>query len=245
MRAGRRDGRAARSLCTLRKEELSISKTKKTIADSATSSIAKPTHTDVEKVVVARDIVATAKKNPGWATAKDLQAAAAVWSQSADDIEANAAIVITRKSDLRTAEAKQLSLRRVWVSAKKQVMGTVDVLCAGSGDEIKAYGLDVRARVSLGPLAVPEDLATKPGKAQGQVRFSWAKGFCRHGFLVQHATDTANVATYSSVIPCTKSKFMLSGATSGATMSFRVAAVDPSSSTGMTAWSSWVAGTVR
>jgi hypothetical protein len=135
--------------------------------DRATPSIAKPTVTDAQKVTAARDIVATAKKNPGWATAKDLQAAAAVWSQSADDIEANAAVVVARRSDLRTAEAKQRSLRRAWRAARPQVLGAVDVLCAGSADELKAYGFGVRNHAGLGPLAVTENLATAPGTALG------------------------------------------------------------------------------
>jgi hypothetical protein len=62
---------------------------------------------------------------------------------------------------------------------------------------------------------------------------------------VQHATDAANPATYSPSLACTKSKFTLTGATSGSSVSFRVAAIDPSSATGQTAWSGWVVGTVR
>jgi len=226
---------------------MSISKNQKKApaVDSAKPSIAKPTVTDVQKVTVARDIVATAKKNPGWATAKDLQAAAAVWSQSADDMEANAAIVTARRSDLRTAEAKQRTLRRTWRAARKQVMGTVDVLCAGSADELKAYGFDVHQRVGRGPLGVPENLTTAPGTALGAGIFSWSKGLATHGFLVQHATDAANPATYSPSIACTKPKFTLTGALPGSNVSFRVAAIDPSSPTGQSAWSGWVAGTVR
>jgi hypothetical protein len=213
--------------------------------DRALPSIAKPTVTDAQKVAVARDVVTTAQKNPGWNAAKDLQAAATVWSQSADDLENNAKVVAARRSDLRTAEAKQRSLRRAWRAARKQVLGTVDVLCAGSADEIKAYGFDVRVHGTLGPLAVPGDLATAPGTALGEATFSWQKGLCRHGFLVQHATDAANPATYSPVVACTKSKFTLTGAPPGSSVSFRVAAIDPSSPTGQTPWSGWVAGTVR
>jgi hypothetical protein len=224
-----------------------MSKKKKTppAMDGAVPTIAKPTVTDAQKVTVSLDIVSTAQKNPGWNAAADLQAAAKVWSQSANDLSANAAIVVAQKSALKTTEAKQRSLRKAWVAAKKQVLGAIDVLCAGSADELKAYGFDVRSHAGLGPLAVPENLATAPGTATGQVGFSWARGLCHHGFLVQHATDAANPATYSATVPCTRSKFTLSGVPSGASVSFRVCAIDPSSATGTTAWSGWVAGTAK
>jgi hypothetical protein len=234
-------GPSERRICLLSKNQKKAAPD----VDRALPSIAKPTVTDAEKVSVARDIVSTAQKNPGWSTATDLQAAAKVWSQSADAIEANASTIVARRSDLRTAEAKQRSLRRAWRAAKKQVMGTVDVLCAGSADELKAFGFGVQTHSGLGPLAVPDGLSTAPGTALGQAVFSWSKGLCRHGFLVQHAADAANQATYSPVIACTKSKFTLTGAQSGSSMSFRVAAIDPSSPTGQTAWTGWVAGTVR
>jgi hypothetical protein len=224
---------------------MSKSKKRAPAVDRAAPSIAKPTVTDAQKVTAARDIVATAKKNPAWATAKDLQAAAVVWSQSADDIEANATVVVAARSALATAEAKQRSLRRAWAAAKGQVLGAVNVLCAGSADDLKAYGFGVRNHAGLGPLAVPDNLATAPGTAPGQAVFSWSKGLCRHGFLVQHATNVADQATYSAATACTKSKFTLTGAPPGSSVSFRVAAIDPSSPTGQTAWSGWVAGTVR
>jgi hypothetical protein len=213
--------------------------------DRARPSIARTTVTDVQKVTVARDIVATAKKAPGWNAASDLQGAAKVWSQSCDDLDSNGQAIVAKRSELRTMEAKQRTLRRAWRAARRQVLGTVDVLCAGSADEIKVYGFDAHLRVSLGPLGVPDGLATAPGKEPGQAIFSWLKGLARHGSLVQHATDVANPATYSPPIACTKSKFTLTGALPGSSVSFRIAAIDPSSPTGQTAWSGWVVGTVR
>ena len=50
----------------------------------------------------------------------------------------------------------------------------------------------------LGPLPMPANLTGLPGIAVGDARISWALGLARHGFLVQHATDVANPATYSA-----------------------------------------------
>jgi hypothetical protein len=44
---------------------------------------------------------------------------------------------------------------------------------------------------------------------------------------------------------CSASSFTLTGQTSGATLHFRIAAIDPSQPGHMTTWSAWVAGTVH
>ena len=155
-------------------------------------------------------------------------------------------MIVGLRSQLKTAEAKQHGLRRAWRVTKKQVLSTADVLCAGSADDLRAYGFDVITHGVPGlPIGVPDHLSTAPGLAGGEVAAKWLKGAARHGFVVQHATDVANPATFSASIPCTKCKFALTGQVPATSVYFRVAAIDPSSPTGQTAWSAWVAGTVR
>jgi len=83
------------------------------------------------------------------------------------------------------------------------------------------------------------------GKAAGEVVLTWHRGNAAHGFLVQHATDVANPATYSLLMASTRAKYTLKGAQSSTIVHFRVAAIDPASATGASPWSDWVAGTVR
>jgi hypothetical protein len=66
-----------------------------------------------------------------------------------------------------------------------------------------------------------------------------------YGFMVQWATDTADATTYSATIPCHAASYTLPGQASGATLHFRIAAIDPSQATHMSAWGAWVAGTAR
>jgi hypothetical protein len=95
-------------------------------------------------------------------------------------------------------------------------------------------------------LVAPEGLATSPGANAGQAAVKWERGQARHGFLVQHATDVANPATFSQPTACTKITFTLSGlAPSGSSVFFRVAAVDPHAPTGQSPWSGWVSATVK
>ncbi len=214
--------------------------------DRATPVLHRPTKTDNQRVTVTRDVTSTAAKNPGWQNATDLQTVSKAWNQIADSIEANTTVVVGLRSQLKIAEAKQVSLRRAWRVTKKQVLSTADVLCAGSADDLRAYGFDVLVHGAPGqPVGVPGPLSTAPGGASGEVSAKWPKGDARHGFVVQHATDVANPATFSAPIPCTKCKITLTGQTPATSVYFRVAAIDPSSPTGQTAWSAWVAGTVR
>lgn len=214
--------------------------------DNASAVIQAPTHTDFHKVSVARDVVSLAQKHPGWATAAELQTASATWTKAADSLEANAKEMLQLKSALRAAAAKQRSFRRDWRAAKKQVLGAVDVLSAGSADDLKAFGFGVRSRApNPKPVTVPAEVAAIPGKGIGEVLFSWSRAGNRHGFVVQTASDVANPATFSASIPCTTTKFTARPGTSGAVVHFRVASIDPSSPTGTTEWSAWVSGTAR
>jgi hypothetical protein len=57
--------------------------------------------------------------------------------------------------------------------------------------------------------------------------------------------DPGNPATVSLPQACTKTTFKLDGMPSGAGVSFRIAAIDPASATGQTAWTAWVAGSAK
>jgi hypothetical protein len=74
---------------------------------------------------------------------------------------------------------------------------------------------------------------------------AWSRGTARYGFVVQRAADVANPATYASAVPCTKTKYTLAGAQSASVVHFRVAAIDPIASAGVSPWSDWVSCTVR
>jgi hypothetical protein len=146
---------------------------------------------------------------------------------------------------LKMAEAKQNVIRRDWAVAKSQVMVAVTAFCAGSTDLVKSFTLDLVTRGRIGLLAAPEDLAVGPGAVAGTIALTWARGDAYHGFLVQHASDPNTPATISAVIPSTKPKLSVTGLSSGANVSCRVAAIDPASSTGMSPWSAWVLGNVK
>lgn len=214
--------------------------------DRAEPVLKKRTPTDATKVDVTHATTASMAKSPLWASASDVQNAAKVWDQAADDIDDNAKVIADLRDQLGAAEGKQESLRRNWRACRRQVLSTVSLVCAGSADKVKGFSFDVVTRTMASLLDAVEGLSTSPGPEVGEATAMWLRGLARNGFVVQHATDAGNPATHSAPIPCTKLKYTLGGASpSGSSVYFRVAAVDPLAPTGQSPWSAWVSATVK
>jgi hypothetical protein len=168
-----------------------------------------------------------------------------VWGSDADAIEANAKAIANLRGELKTAEAQQRALRQNWTVSTGHVLSTATVLCNGSPERVAGLALDVETRARLGTLGAVASIAVQPGKASGEVTASWPRGNAHHGFVVQHATDPATPATVSPQIPWTKTRFTLSGLATNATVSFRVAPIDPTAASGIGPWTAWVAGSAK
>jgi hypothetical protein len=222
-----------------------MSKKQKPPVDRAVATIRKPRRSDAQKVSATRTTIKGMQQSPSWSQATDLQAVVKPWNATADAIEANATAIAGLRKQVNLAEAKQVTLRRDWEVETAHVLTTATVFCGGSADTVKSLGLDVVLRGRIGILGVPVDLAVSPGGVSGEVEASWTRGNARHGFLVQHATNPADPATVSAPTAWTKVKFKLDGIPSGASVAFRIAAIDPASPTGQSPWSAWVSGTAK
>ena len=214
-------------------------------SDTATPHITGPMRTDATRVATTRTQATAMEASPLWAGAPQLQTVTTGWTKAADAMEANGKVVADLKKKLAAAIADQHGLRRDWKAATLQVIATAASVCQGSVDQVRALGFETRTYSPVGELPAPTGLAVNPGKDLGEAVFSWKRGSATHGFIVQHATDVANLATISDALPCTRSKFTLKGATPSSTVHFRVAAIDPRSETGAGPWSDWIAGMVR
>ena len=222
-----------------------MSKKKATTAGRAVAKIRQVTNTDALKVSVTHAVGQAMAQSPDWSQATDVQAKVNTWVSDADAIDANAKVMHDLRAQLFAAEAKQTVLRRNWAASKAQVVSSVTAYCGGDAAKVKGFNLDVVSHARLGPLEVPADLTVNPGKVAGELISKWTKGVAVHGFLVQHATDPANPATISPPVPCTQPKFVLEGLPSNASVSVRVAAIDPAVPGHQSPWSAWVLGNAR
>jgi hypothetical protein len=213
--------------------------------DRATPVIRKPKGTDGEKSTVARGITSAMKGTPQWNSSPELQKAVANWNVASDALETNGKSIADARRVLEGLVATQRVTRQSWRTAAKEVTGIVNRLCEGSPDLVHSLGFDVFKHGAPAAQPAPIGLVPLPGKAVGGAEVTWQRGTATHGFVVQRAADVANPATYAAAVPCTKTKYMIEGAPSASVVHFRVAAIDPTSSTGVSPWSDWVACTVR
>jgi len=198
---------------------------------------------DTAKVALTRGASTAMQGSSLWAGSPDLQAANGAWNKAADAMEKNAKAISDLRSQLTVLEAAQVGLRHDWDAATEHMTGVASVVSKGAPGLVIELGFIVRTRTPAAPLTAPEGLQAALGKAAGEALFSWHRGDAHNGFVVQHASDVANQATYSVLAATTRASYTLKGAT--APVYLRVAAVDPTSPTGQSPWSVWIAGTVR
>ncbi len=249
-RAGRLSHTAAYcgpdGLGSLREEDISMSKKTKAKADTALPKMAaSTTSSDTAKVGVTRTQTTAMQASSLWSGSPELQSVTTGWNKAADALETNGKGIADLRKKLAAAIAQQHAARRDWKAAQNQVLATVASVCQGSVDQVLSLGFKTRTSTPVGALSAPTGLTVGPGMGAGDVLAVWERGSARHGFIVQHATDVANVATYSGNVPSTRVRFTLTGQAPATVVHFRVAAVDPSSASGMSPWSDWVAGTAK
>jgi hypothetical protein len=203
--------------------------------------------TVADKVALTRNVTSAAKQSPHWASATVLQGAVTAWNGTADAIAASDAAVRQLREQLKAAVRNLEIQTQQWGVEANHVLSNVDIICGGDREMIQSFGLQAVVRGSAQPVPVPTAITTSPGKLSGTGVIRWTLGGqkARHGFLLQRATDVANAATYSTPVACTKRRYVLTGASPASVVHVRIASVDPSSATGQSAWSDWVAVSVR
>jgi hypothetical protein len=213
--------------------------------DRAVPTLRTPKRRNADKVAVTTSLSATMKASPGWVQAVSVQPALAELESHAHDIATSLATIQGLEQQLTLAKAAMLSQGRKWQTSYEHLLSTVEVYADGSVEVVKGFGLEVRSTsATLGPVAVPANLVLSTGKKTGEVKAQWSK--TGHvGYVVQQATDPANPATFAAPHAWTKTKYTLGGLPSGAIVYFRVAAIDPSSSSGQSPWTAWTSGAAR
>jgi hypothetical protein len=221
-----------------------VSKAK--LAPRAKPATPKPRKTAADRVLLTRSLTTSMKASSHWPSAAELQSSVTSWNQTSDALEAKAAFIAQMRDQLAQAQLDQRSLLQDWAAEAKHVFSNVDILAGGDVETMVSLGFTPTVRARQSAASVPDHVTSHLGKLPGEARVAWDPGVRGHrGYVVQHATDAANAATYSVPAVCTKRRYDLTGASSASVVSFRVAAVDSSSPTGQTAWCPWVAVTVR
>ena len=216
------------------------------LATRAKPATPKPRHTTAAKVSLTRSLTTSMKASSHWSSAAELQSSVTGWNTTADALEAKAAVIAHLRDQLAQALLDQRSLLQNWAAGAKHVFSNVDILAGGDIETMVSLGFQPVVRAPQSVPNVPDHVTSALGKLSGQATVKWDPGVEGHrAYVVQHATDAANAATYSVPVASTRRRYDITGAQPASVISFRVAAVDSSSPTGQTAWCPWVAVTVR
>lgn len=211
------------------------------IADRAVPRITLPLTTPAERIFAAYTHITALRNSPEWAAAAEVQSAATAWSTETDNLDASTVSIADLESKLATARTSHLAVLRRWEVRKRATLNAVNAYCDGSKDRVQQFGLSVLTRAAPSAATVPEGLRGKRSKMIGTATVVWTTRRGNHGFMVQYATDPTIAATFSAPVVSLKGKFELTGQTPGATISFRVLALDPSVPTRQTEYTPWVA----
>jgi hypothetical protein len=210
----------------------------------ADRAIAVPTErlvTRKEKIEGGRAQIGAIQKGADYAQATDVKAKTDEWAAAIDGWEANGKQIAVLELQLATLKANEPVLARRWGTKKRAVFSAITDYADGSIDKVHGLGCAVLAHDPLPPAGVPQHVRDKHSKVHGTAIVEWDTMHGRFDFLVQHATDPNNPATFAEPVVSSKSTFRLPGQARGATIYFRVQTLDAKLPGGKTDWTPWVA----
>jgi hypothetical protein len=140
-----------------------------------------------------------------------------------------------------TAITNEAQLVRSWGKNRRALVSAIDLFADGSKDVVQSLGVDVEERQPKPNATVPANLRPMKGKTPTVASVRWDPTAGAQGYMLQHATNTADPTTYAAPFSLTTVRYHLGGQTSGTTVYFRVAALDDNLPGSQTAFTAWVA----
>jgi hypothetical protein len=209
--------------------------------DNATPVLTGPTENTEDKVSATQTHYNAMKASTDWTAATDVQTAANDWLAVATNLSTNEQAIADLMKQLAAKRVAEVTLLVQWATQKDVCLAAVRKFCAGSSAKVQGFGYAVAGRTPRPPAPVPSNLLGKRVKVAGTAWLTWTGDAYRRQYQAQWATDSTNPATFSAPRTVGGRSFKLPGQTSGATLHFRVLALDPRLPTGQTDWSPWAA----
>jgi hypothetical protein len=209
--------------------------------DSAFPTITEGTDTPAEKVKTSKALCATVMASPDYVPGSPLDLVLSDFSAETAALEGTNEGVIKADLAANVARNDQAASLLRWSMRKRALLTAVRLTCNGSAQKMKALGFGVLDPAQAALAEVPKGLRSRRNKAAGVAAVSWDVQPGTRMFMVQHATDPNDPTTYATAKSSSKVSFKLPGQTPGATISFRVYAIDPRLPAGQTDWSPWLA----
>jgi hypothetical protein len=213
--------------------------------DRATALISDAYDTSEEKIAVGDKHIAAIKACKELPNAPEVETATKLWEAENDALRTNHTEQAKKAAELEQLRVDEAPILRRWNGRRRGVLTAVDTFADGSKDMVKAFGFDNETRAPVPLATVPQELRPKKTRQAGVAAAIWNPTRGAEGYLVQHASDPKDQATYSPEIACKQAKFELHNQPVGTILYFRVLALDPDLPNGKSAFTDWVAVLVR
>ena len=209
--------------------------------DRATARVGEKMSTPEEMVTQGMAAAGRVMASTNIGSASDVKTTATAWNASLVLLQINNTNKSKARADLDTAISNEPSLVRDCNLNKRQMLAAIDVFSKGSKDMVKSFNVEVEARQTRPEATVPVNVRPMKVNRPTYASVRWNPTIGAQGYMLQHATNTADASTYAAPIRVTQARYHLGGQTAGTTVYFRVAALDTAVPGGQTAFSAWVA----
>jgi hypothetical protein len=200
-----------------------------------------PLDTPAEKVKTSKALATIIKGSPDYVPGSELDTALLDFAAETTKLEDAGQGVVKADLAATMARTEQAACLLRWGIRKRALLNAARLSCDGSAPKMKAFGFGVLDPQEAPLAVVPQHLRPRKRKVAGVAAVVWDVQLGEPTFMVQHATDPNDPATYSAPAPSSKASFKLLGQTPGATIHFRVYAIDPRLPAGRTDDSAWLA----
>ncbi len=209
--------------------------------DRATPQITEPNEAAETLVTTANTAIGNINASPALAGAGDVVTTVKNWAAANAALDANNKAKAAAQLQLDAAIAAEGPLVRRWGARKRAVLSAIEIAGDGSAELVAAFNVTVEQRQAAPVAAVPVNLRPMKVLKSANASVRWDPTPGANGYMLQHATSPNDPTTYSPQIHVSAAKFRLGAQTPGATIYFRVLALDPSPPLGQTGFTAWVA----
>lgn len=186
-----------------------------------------------EKIAKARTIITSITGNANFPTPTPTLL---VVTGATDALETSAATVQTTKAKLKTDFSDQAEKEDFLDKIMTQLAAYIESVAGDDETKIHSAGMDTKA--AKGPTAslptLPQALTPTIGDHDGEVDLSWDTVPKAKSYIIEMSVDPPTQTTWQHAGVSTKSRFTVTGLTSGTRYWFRVAAVGAA---GQSGWS--------
>lgn len=187
-----------------------------------------------EKIAKARTIITSITGNPNFPTPTPTLAAA---TSATNGLETSAATVQTTKAKLKTDFSDQNEKEDFLDKIMTQLAAYVESVAGDDETMIHSAGMDTKSSAkgpSTSQPTLPAALTATAGDHDGEIDLSWDTVPKAKSYVVEKSADPPTETSWQHAGVSPKSRFTVTGITSGTRCWFRVAAV---STGGQSGWS--------